>query len=209
MSYDSCLDSESMLRETLDRINVDELKRLLALLPGVTLKAPRKAELVGALERFLLGNGAVQLWSQLQALEQALLMEAVHSDDGTLDTVGFQAKYGAVPAFEVEGKNRWQRTPTLLGLFLHPRRGSSATRSTASATGCPKSNVNAIVAGDTTNGAGRLLLEREILDPVAPILKLGGLGDQFQVSDAAPHVYSELVGIYHPRESPPSAREYP
>ena len=54
--------------------------------------------------------------------------------------------------------------------------------------------MNAIVASDTTHGAGRPLLEREILDPVAPILKLGGLGDQFQVSDAAPYVYSELVG---------------
>jgi hypothetical protein len=69
--------------------------------------------------------------------------------------------------------------------------------------------VDAIVAGDTTNGAGRPLLEREILDPAAPILKVGGLGDQFQVSDAAPDVYSELVGIHHPRESLPSAREHP
>jgi hypothetical protein len=121
MNRDNCLDSESTLRETLDRSNVDELKKLVALLPGVTLKMPRKAELVGALERLLLGDGAVQLWPQLQALDQAMLMEVVHSDDGTLDTVAFQAKYGAVPAFEVEGKNRWQRTPTLLGLFLHPR----------------------------------------------------------------------------------------
>jgi hypothetical protein len=156
MNRDNCLDSESTLRETLDRSNVDELKKLVALLPGVTLKAPRKAELVGALERFLLGDGAVQLWPQLQALDQAMLMEVVHSDDGTLGTVAFQAKYGAVPAFEVEGKNRWQRTPTLLGLFLHPRRGFSATRSTVSATGCPRSNVDAIVAGDTINGAGAL-----------------------------------------------------
>jgi hypothetical protein len=45
--------------------------------------------------------------------------------------------------------------------------------------------VDAIVAGDTTNGAGRPLLEREILDPAAPILKVGGLGDPFQVSDEA------------------------
>jgi len=49
------------------------------------------------------------------------------------------------------------------------------------------------------------LLEREILDPAAPILKVGGLGDQFQVRDAAPDVYSELVGIHDPRESLPGA----
>jgi hypothetical protein len=107
MNCENCLDSDSTLREMLDRRNVDELKKLVALLPGVTLKVPRKAELVGALERFLLGDGAVQLWPQLQALDQAMLMEVVHSDDGTLDTVAFQAKYGAVPAFEVEGKKYW------------------------------------------------------------------------------------------------------
>ena len=55
MSRYDYLDSDSSLRTTLDCRNAEELKKLVALLPGVTLKAPRKGELVGALERFLLG----------------------------------------------------------------------------------------------------------------------------------------------------------
>jgi hypothetical protein len=117
--YDYLADDLS-LRTTLDRRNVDELKRLLALLPGVTMKAPRKGELVGALERFLLGGGVVQLWTQLKALEQSAVAEAVHSDDGTFDAGAFHAKYGALPVFEIKEENRWYKTPTLLSLFIHP-----------------------------------------------------------------------------------------
>jgi hypothetical protein len=112
--------SDSSLRTALDRRNVDELKKLVALLPGVTMKAPRKGELVGALERLLLGGGVVELWTQLKALEQSAVAEAVHSDDGTFDAGAFHAKYGALPVFEIEQQNRWNENPTLLGLFLHP-----------------------------------------------------------------------------------------
>ena len=117
-SYDY-LASDSSLRATLDRRNVDELKRLVALLPGVAMKAPRKGELVESLERFLLGGGVVQLWTQLKALEQSAVAEAVHSDDGTFDAGAFHAKYGALPVFEIEAEARWYRHPTLLGLFIH------------------------------------------------------------------------------------------
>ena len=121
MSRYDYLASDSSLRTTLDRCNVDELKRLVTLLPGVTMKAPRKGELIGALERFLLGGGVVQLWAQLKALEQSAVAEAVHSDDGTFDAGVFHAKYGALPVFEIEEKNRWYKNPTLLGLFIHPK----------------------------------------------------------------------------------------
>jgi hypothetical protein len=100
---------------------VDELKKLVALLPGVTMKAPRKGELVGALERLLLGGGVVELWTQLKALEQSAVAEAVHSDDGTFDAGAFHAKYGALPVFEIREKNRWYKSPTLLGLFIHSK----------------------------------------------------------------------------------------
>jgi hypothetical protein len=120
MSRYDYLASDSSLRATLDRHNVDELKRLVALLPGVTMKAPRKGELVGALERFLLGGGAVRLWTQLKALEQSAVAEAVHSDGGTFDAGAFQAKYGALPVFELKEENRWYKNPTLLCLLIHP-----------------------------------------------------------------------------------------
>jgi hypothetical protein len=117
--YDS-LASDSSLRTTLDRRNVDELKKLVALLPRVKLKAPRKGELVEALERILLGEGVVQLWDRLGTLEQSAVAEAVHSDDETFDAGAFQAKYGAWPVFEIKDENRWRSEPTLLSLFIHP-----------------------------------------------------------------------------------------
>lgn len=121
MSRYDYLDSDSSLRTTLDGRNLDELKKLVALLPGVSMKAPRKGEVIGTLERFLLGGGAVQLWTQLKALEQSAVAEAVHSEDGTFDAGAFHAKYGALPVFEIEDKNRWHKSPTLVSLFIHPK----------------------------------------------------------------------------------------
>ncbi len=121
MSRYDYLDSDSSLRATLDRRNADELKKLAALLPSFTIKAPRKGELVGAMERFLLGGGAVRLWTQLKALEQSAVAEAVHSESGAFDAGAFHAKYGALPVFEIEEKNRWYKSPTLLCMFIHPK----------------------------------------------------------------------------------------
>lgn len=120
MNRHDYLDSDSSLRATLGRRNADELKKLLALLPGVTMKAPRKGEVVEALVRALLGGELGPLWNRLGALDKSAVAEAVHSDDGTFDAGGFHAKYGALPAFEIEGKNHWSKDPTLLGLFLQP-----------------------------------------------------------------------------------------
>lgn len=63
--------SDPCLREILDRSNVDELKKLLALVPGITMKAPRKGDIIDALERCLLGAGVVELWKLLGSLEQS------------------------------------------------------------------------------------------------------------------------------------------
>jgi len=49
MSRYNDLASDSSLRTTLDGRNADALKKFVALLPGVTLKAPRKGELIEAL----------------------------------------------------------------------------------------------------------------------------------------------------------------
>jgi hypothetical protein len=71
MSRYAYLASALSLRTALDGRNVDELKKLVALLPAVTMKAPRKSEIIAALERFLLGGEVVQLWTQLKALEKS------------------------------------------------------------------------------------------------------------------------------------------
>ena len=65
MSRYGYLDSDSSLRTALEGRNVDELKKLVALLPKIATKPTRKAEVIGVLERFLMGGGAVQLWGQL------------------------------------------------------------------------------------------------------------------------------------------------
>lgn len=104
MSRYDYLDLDASLRATLESRNVDELKGLVALLPGVKMKAPRKAELVEALERFLLDGGLDQLWTKLKALDQSAVAEAVHSNDGTFDADAFKAKCGALPVFVIEGQ---------------------------------------------------------------------------------------------------------
>ena len=119
MSRYGYLDSDSSLRTALEGRNVDELKKLVALLPKIATKPTRKAEVIGVLERFLMGGGAVQLWGQLDQLQQSAIGEAVHSEEGAFDAGAFQAKYGALPVFEIEEKNRWSTNPTPLSLFIY------------------------------------------------------------------------------------------
>jgi hypothetical protein len=119
MSRYAYLMSDPSLRTALDGRNVDELKKFVALLPNIATKPTRKGEIIGVLERFLLGGGAVQLWGQLEQLEQSAVAEAVHSEEGAFDTGAFKAKYGTLPVFEIEDKNRWSRNPTALSLFIY------------------------------------------------------------------------------------------
>jgi len=119
MSRYAYLMSDPSLRTALDGRNVDELKKLVALLPKIATKPTRKAEVIGVLERFLLGGGALQLWEQLKQLEQSAVAEAVHSEEGAFDAGAFKAKYGELPAFDIEEKNRWSRNPTPLSLIIY------------------------------------------------------------------------------------------
>ena len=123
MSRNAYLVSDPSLRTVLDGRNVDELKKLVPLLPNIATKPTRKDEFIGVLERFLLGGGAVQLWGQLTQLEQTAVAEAVHSEEGAFDAGTFEAKYGALPVFETEEKNRWSRNLTRWSLFIyrHPQ----------------------------------------------------------------------------------------
>lgn len=112
--FDPCL------RELLNLRNADDLKRLLALLPDVQLKSPRKGETIEALARSLLGAGLRELWSGLKSLEQSAVAEAAYEGDGIFDRGAFHAKYRALPVFETEGRHQWDKLPTLLRLFIHP-----------------------------------------------------------------------------------------
>ena len=110
----------SSLREILDARNADDLKRMLALIPGAQLKAPRKGEVIDALVRYLSGASLQDLWSRLSPLEQSAVAEAVHSEDGIYNQEAVRAKYHGAPAFETAGKHSYDRRPTLICLFVHP-----------------------------------------------------------------------------------------
>ncbi|HUC85641.1 MAG TPA: hypothetical protein VL970_10650, partial [Candidatus Acidoferrales bacterium] len=108
------------LRDLLNRRNVDELKRMLALVSDARLNAPRKADVVEALARRLLGGDLVGLWNRLPSLEQSAVAEAVHTLDGIFDQDAFLAKYRKLPQLETEGSRPYDKCPTLLRLFIHP-----------------------------------------------------------------------------------------
>ncbi len=108
------------LRELLDRRNVDDQKKLLALIPDGRLNALRKAEIIEALARCLLGAGLVDLWNRLQPLEQSAVAEAVHEEGGIFDQGAFLAKYRSLPMLETEGRHQYDKFPTLLRLFIYP-----------------------------------------------------------------------------------------
>jgi hypothetical protein len=108
------------LREVLNLHNADDLKRMLAMIPRVRLKATRKSEIIDALVGCLLGADLNELWKRLGPLEQSAVAEAAHEADGTYDQGAFHAKYHESPSFEMEGNRSWDRRPTLVSLFLHP-----------------------------------------------------------------------------------------
>jgi len=107
------------LQEVLNSSNMDDLKKLLALIPDVQLKAPRKGQIIDALAQRLLGAGLLELWNRLNSLEQSAVAEAAYEGDGIFDQGAFHAKYGALPVFETEGRGQWDKIPTLLRLFIH------------------------------------------------------------------------------------------
>lgn len=108
------------LRDLLNCRNVDDLKKMLALIPEARLKAPRKAEIVDALADRLLGAGLAGLWNRLKSLEQSAVAEAVHEPDGIFDQRAFVAKYREAPPLQTKGRHEYDLHPTLLRLFIHP-----------------------------------------------------------------------------------------
>lgn len=84
--------------EALSRYTVEELKRLLALLPA-TEKPERKVELIALILRHMQGQPLREPWSRLDELQRAAVAETVHSPDGRFDAQRFKAKYGHSPDF--------------------------------------------------------------------------------------------------------------
>ena len=107
------------LRDALELRTIDDLKKLVALLP--TKERPlRKGELVELIERHLTGDGLRALWEQLDDFQQKAVSELTHSPDGYFRADRFKARYGALPMFE-QKKDAWDYhgQPTLLRLFIY------------------------------------------------------------------------------------------
>ncbi len=111
------------LREALERNTVDELKRMLAVLPCAkcTPLPKRKGELINRLIAIFSSKESVsQCIDALDMLSRRVLAEAAYADDGYLDTHMIQAKYGTLPKLTKESDRHfgWNQDKTLLGTFF-------------------------------------------------------------------------------------------
>src|SRR5918911_4172443 len=104
--------------EALNRLTVDDLKKHLALLPAAE-KPTRKPELVTEIARHLEGESLRGLWAQLDATQQAAVSEVAHSPDGLFRAERFEARYGRQPNWGTRDQWGYNRTPSLLRLFIY------------------------------------------------------------------------------------------
>ncbi len=114
---------DSSLRGFLNLRGVEDLKKMLKLIPVPLLKPTRKSDFVNAIQQHILGPNLEGIWKQLKPLDQSAVAESVHSTDGKFNQQAFAAKYGALPAFKTAGKNQWDESPTLLSILIHQVRG--------------------------------------------------------------------------------------
>lgn len=107
------------LKNLLSNRNVDELKKLAALL-GKGIPA-RKADIIDFITTRLFDN-LEEIVSKLKPLEVKALAEAIHNWNGTLHYQRFQAKYDGYLFGEDEKSsgrfNRYERKPRLIELFF-------------------------------------------------------------------------------------------
>jgi hypothetical protein len=104
--------------EALSCLTVDDLKKHLALLPTAE-KPTRKPELVAEIAPHLEGDSLRRLWDQLDGTQQAAVSEVVRSPDGLFRAERFQARYGRQPDWGTRDQWGFDRTPSLLCLFIY------------------------------------------------------------------------------------------
>lgn len=107
------------LHEALELRTVDDLKKLVALLPA-TERPTRKGELVALIERELSGHRLRELWERLDETQKQAVAETIHAASPVFNAARFKAKYGQLPSFGVkDGYWDYRGTPTLLRLLMH------------------------------------------------------------------------------------------
>lgn len=102
----------------LNGLTVDDLKKHLALLPTAG-KPARKGELVAEITRHLEGDSLHALWERLDETQRAAVTEVVYSPDGLFRSERFQARYGRQPNWGTRDTWGYERTPSLLRLFIY------------------------------------------------------------------------------------------
>lgn len=108
------------VKEGLNFHTVDEIKKLLGLLP-IQDKPTRKAELVDAVANYLLGPGLKTQWQDLDELQRAAVAEALYRTGGRHEAEQFKAKYGALPQWhDRSSMYGFRRTAAKLDLFFYP-----------------------------------------------------------------------------------------
>ncbi len=106
------------LVDALSRLNVSDLKPLVAWLPEVPPSA-RKDDLIGTIRRGLSPGGLRLLWAGLDELQRLAVGEALYSVQGVFDPDVFRAKHGRLPEFLTGPRaNGRSGSPTRLALFL-------------------------------------------------------------------------------------------
>ncbi len=115
------------LKEALAGKTVDELKALVALLPGAA-RSGRKDELIAAILSHLEGAPLRALWDRLDPMQRLAVAESMDAPGALFDGLRFHAKYGAWPSFSVPSEDSKRAygdrygPPTPLALFLHKDR---------------------------------------------------------------------------------------
>ena len=84
----------------------------------ITPLPTRKEEMCNLIMKFLSSPEVLRmLYDRLGDLEKALVQEAVHNPQGTVDLKQFEAKHGGIPDFSIESSGMKQDVP-LLCLFF-------------------------------------------------------------------------------------------
>ena len=106
------------LVDALSRLNVSDLKPLVAWLPEAPPSA-RKDDLIGTIMRGLSPSGLRLLWAGLDELQRLAVGEALYSVHGVFDPDLFRAKHARLPEFSTGPRaNARSGSPTRLALFL-------------------------------------------------------------------------------------------
>ncbi|MBW4490852.1 MAG: helicase-associated domain-containing protein [Trichocoleus desertorum ATA4-8-CV12] len=121
MPYYSQPERISTLLEALNHQTVDQLKALAQLLPNGRIPT-RKAELVSYVMERMQVKSLRSLWQQGDRLQQATIVEVVHSSNDYYQQQRFVSKYGAEATWTTDERSSYyafNHNPSILGLFFY------------------------------------------------------------------------------------------